>query len=534
MKERSVLFQQSPGSSHNSKNEFIGWSLIVVFLSFLQFILQPSSVTWRLTAAIIVLGVSFFVFFQFFLDSKLSHVIRNKIGQYPLSCFWVMTLIVFFFFIFLQGYLYYFDDIGDGNINSAYYGNYYWNTLNGKWLYSSAFEENLFAHHVSLGYFFFLPFYAIYQNMFFLIILQDIVLLSTFFLIFKLFRHLLTLFQSLTLILALMFYTPMIGWSIKEFEPSVIACPFIVLLFYFYREEKKIPAFLVGFILCLVKENMSLVPFSFGLLALVEKKSFHWWGPLIAFSCLYALIVPFGVATKLSLNGEYFNSAIFLSKDRFSADFFFSLLSGKRTWEYLIKIFLPMGILLFKFGRFWLLFLPSLGINLFLNHDIFNVAENHYHFHFAILILLSLFVQVRNKVNPSKVNLYLAAVLFLIFANFRFSWPGQRLFWLPQKQSTREEVLRLIPPDSSVMIHGRFYNKLCHRADIKIWQINFRKELISDFLIFDTTYHPLYLEDEWEKPKQMLKEVVEEIERGEIHYKKVFDKDGILVYQKNE
>jgi len=514
-----------------SKRELWRGVLLLMAIACSQFLFSLTTVTGKLICIVVALSICAFLA-GFFLLSKgcldpLERWVdenRNTLLSIFLAAFLVCLII-------LQWYLYYFDDIGDGNINCAYYGNTFWNTTHGRPFFCSITNANYFSLHVSLAFLLFVPFYWVLPNMFFMIVLQDIVIVLTAYLIFRYFKERVTALQLICLIGVLLLYTPFIGWAIKEFEPSVLACPIIVLIYNAYVKNKLKQFLVYGLLLCLIKENMIVIPFSFGLHALVMKRSYAWWSLPILFTCVYALLVLYVITPAFSQDSKNFYGGLYLSQQKVSLDYLLLLLASGDTWRYIVKMFAPILYILPFFYRNWLLFLPAMGINLFFKGSMFEIVENHYNFQIALLLILIVIWNLPQIRIVKNKNIVVFGMLFVAIIGFRFAWPGARIYSLPANASVRNEVIKLIPKDASCMVHGRIFARLSNRRNFKVWQINFREKLNTDYFVLNTAYVPTYIGQQWELPKKRLQKTLWLIQSKQLPYELIYSEQGIKVFK---
>ncbi len=151
------------------------------------------------------------------------------------------------------------------------YANLMWNLCHGRGS-TVLFGGNFLRDHYNAIAFLLVPFYYFFQSALTLLYFKLMAFFAGAYVFYLLAAKKLGGPLALALMLTYMFYPANINMILFEFNFENLALPLIFLLFYFF-EEKKFAGFMIGaFLLAMVKENMPLVVFMFGIYGLVTRR----------------------------------------------------------------------------------------------------------------------------------------------------------------------------------------------------------------------------------------------------------------------
>jgi len=367
-----------------------------------------------------------------------------------------------------------------------------WNSVHGKFLYYPFLEQSIFGAHLYLITLLILPIYAIFQNPLTLLFLQSIFLGLAAFPLYLLARTKLNKTFSLSLVVAYLLY-PSLGY-INLFESHFEIYEIFFLFFtLYYFEKERFRSFLVFVLLTLFcKENASLVVFTFGIYALIRRRSKKWiLVPLLVGAAWFFLsvkvIIPyFAKDAKLYPGGFIFS----LYYGHLGSNLFemaktvilhpVSIASYAFTPQKIIYL----GQLFFPIGFLGLLSPVSLlpAIPIFMQNLLSAVATHSsiYYQYVALLIPFIFFSVIqafskllRQKFIAKHQAIYLSCFFgCVVFASVYLEAPQFNLVWhLSQYQvgdysKEKEKLIAAIPKGSGVVATFQFLPKLANRCNL--------------------------------------------------------------------
>lgn len=404
------------------------------------------------------------------------------------------------------------------------------NTINGDFLRVSLHHSNTyFGDHFSPLFLVLIPIYYIFQSPFTLLFLQSLFIALAAWPLYKIAKKHLS--PPLTLFICILYlFNPLII-TIGLFEFHVL--PFVLFFglwtFYFYDQKKFIKFTVFSLALLLVREDVALLVFGFGLLALIQKRSLKWIIlPLIS-SLLYLYIALKAIAFFVKQTSNKFlvyfawlgSSEIEIVKNIFFKPLHvFQRLFSSSSFVVIVGsitnfLFLPLFRL-----RYLIIALPTFILYVFSTRLTSILLRAHYGSVFILTgIIASIFALkqlqssswIKNYFNdtlykplfyiiPAAALLYLNITLGPYTALYRYSTNST---WL-EKTEARQEFVRLIPDNASVISGYEFFPHLSSRKNL--YALNFvfiGKEQFSeapyqydtepDYIIFDFeelfTYH---------------------------------------------
>ena len=221
--------------------------------------------------------------------NKMNHLLNTQ------SKFIVILAVVFYILVFSLISIWKYCNFGYDGLDLAIINQVFYNSIQGNFFASSIHPPSYLGDHFTPIIFLLLPFYILFQHPVTLLILQTIALAICAWPIYLIAKNVLT--KKLAVLLA-------IAWLINPFVQNInlfefhflpFALFFIFWAFYFYQNQKFLPFVIFSSLALLVREDVALVIFVFGIFAIWEKKKMKWRATSIILSILY-----FITAIKLS------------------------------------------------------------------------------------------------------------------------------------------------------------------------------------------------------------------------------------------
>lgn len=406
----------------------------------------------------------------------------------------------------------------------ATFGQAIWNTLHGRFLYSTIIQRSILAYHFSPFLALLSPLLFIWNDIRILFVAQTIGLAVTGLLLYKIVHD---ERPSLAPWFLLAFYlNPALHEvALQELRRVIFAAPFLALALYGLHGRRY---WLMGaglFFALLCKEDISLAVFMMGVFLVVRRRAWQWGVPLIIVGLLWALIVPFCVipsfhpaATRFSCTAAYPQLEYFSNLDttvtettntEVAADDGFSLggivqtltsdpLSlGQMLFDAprrhaLWRIFLPLGIILPFLAWDWLLMTVPVILLMLLSHrsDMYTLVD-----WYMAPVLPTLFAAVAVGVLKLPQRYQQWAIGLLLVTTLI----GYRLYsgaplganYIPVRYEIIEHhrqaaaVLDMIPPDAAVAAQDAFLAHLTQRKTLYLYPWYNAENNPVDFVVLD-------------------------------------------------
>jgi len=212
--------------------------------------------------------------------NSLFYHLKNFWQKHPQILLWGSILIYIFIFSLISFWKY--NNFAYNGIDLGIYNQVFWNTAEGRFFESSIQAGSYLGDHFEPLILLLLPFYLIFKHPLTLLILQTIFLALGAGAIFLISREILANSSSLTkkgmeesllpLILSLLYLLNPFIQNINLFEFHILpfAIPFLLFTFYFYQTRRTFYFYIFIFLSLLVREDVALVVFMFGILALID------------------------------------------------------------------------------------------------------------------------------------------------------------------------------------------------------------------------------------------------------------------------
>ncbi len=416
--------------------------------------------------------------------------INKFFDKFSDKAIWILIFIYIFLFSYIcflkyHSFNYYDIDFASDII-------VYWNSLHGKFLYFPFLEESIFGAHFYLIVLLILPVYALFQHPVTILFLQSLFLGLAAYPLYLLGKSEINKTFALIIGLVYLMYPPLGFVNLFETHFDSFTVFFLAFAIYYFHKEK-FGKFMVFILLALsCKENVSLVVTMFGLYALLRKRSKKW------------ILTPFllGVAwfiLSLKFIIPYFAKAAKLYQEGFIFSIFYKHLGrswGEILWNvlthplyifkfiftprkilYLYQLFVPVSFIGLLSPGILLMTLPVFAQNLL------STAGTHADIHYQYVAFLIPFIfssvifafkkllayreiyNYRYKLLSGFVIVSIAAGFYLRAPQFYFMKYINNCK-IDTLVEAKNQILKMIPEDASVIATFQFLPKLAHRHNL--------------------------------------------------------------------
>ena len=364
----------------------------------------------------------------------------------------------------------------------ALYAHLMWNLCHGH-MSTSLFGGNFLIDHFNAIAFLLVPFYYFFQSALTLLYFKLFAFFAGAYIFYLLASKKLGGFWGLAFMLAYIFYPANVAYFFFEFNFENLALPLIFLLFYCFEEKKFLWFMGICFLLTIVKENMPLVVFMFGVYGLIARKEDRLrWGlfPLLLGAgmflgevCVFIPWLRHGLGMANVHLGAYSNlgntPAEMLRTFIFNEPKVLKLLFSVHNLSFLLKLFGPLLIVVFMAPRAILIAIP-----LFLQ-DLLSKSSGQQDINsfYSSTLTVFIFVAVIDFISRVKDNLrgYLLGIMIvslLIFDQWYIPLEFQKLPPVKEQQVLAQEFISQIPPDAGVYSSYKFLYLLSQRKDLHV------------------------------------------------------------------
>lgn len=401
------------------------------------------------------------------IEKKCGFMLRVAITVY---------IVAFFSSAVLRFYAFNYNDM-----DLAVYDQIFWNILHGS-LYSSILGVNFLGHHAHFLAFPLAILYKILPHPVTLLFFQTLALGFGAYPLYLIAKRILNCPWALVVSVSYLLY-PGLGYTnAYEFHFTPFATLTILYAIYFFLCDRY-RSFIAAVILTLLcQENMSLLVFSFGIYALVLKRSPKWWVPLMVGGTAYFLFCTKFLFPSLNPDTIQFIS-IYEHWGKSYTEILRNLLTNPA--EVLHYITAPRR-LFWMFQLFSpLMFVPLLAplhllplAPIFLQHLLSNRGQEiNLYFHYTAemipFIFLAFIYGIRKVLDFKLINkaspVLPAVILFVACAGVVQFGPHLKLFEKGKVQkdytdTIKEGFLDNIPADASLVTTFEFMPRISHRG----------------------------------------------------------------------
>ncbi|MBU0598614.1 DUF2079 domain-containing protein [Patescibacteria group bacterium] len=170
-----------------------------------------------------------------------------------------------------------FFNYGYNAIDLGIYNQIFYNSTQGELFQFSIHPHSYLGDHFELFILILLPFYYIWQSSFMLLILQTVFIGLSAWPLYLIAKRKLSPTWSLIITVALLLNPFILNMNFFEFHILPFAIFLLLFTFYFYAQKKFFCFMVFSCLALLVREDVPLVIFMFGILALIEKRKWSWY-----------------------------------------------------------------------------------------------------------------------------------------------------------------------------------------------------------------------------------------------------------------
>jgi uncharacterized membrane protein len=416
----------------------------------------------------------------------------------------IITLYVLFFFgLAYRRFMVFGWDTGDfGNFHDMF-----WWTFRGKPFFFASQGLSNFGLHAAFLWVQLLPVLWLFPSVPTLIFMQSVFLglagIPVYLIAHKLFDDHIT---ALLLTLAFLMFPPIASQHVNQIEEPSFFAVYVLTTFYFYMTNRFRWFMVFALISCLGRENVPLAIATFGVLALIQRRSWKWvWAPpavgIPYFLVVYFVIMPWfrhgGQSNAVTRMFTYLGTSAggivitALTKPGLVID---HLLSGEII-QYLIFLVQPLAWVLPLLSPVCLLALPDLAINTIADNNALRVIGWHYNvvtgtflFVSALLGMKKVADWLRKRSGDKGQATVMAAALVLLSVAHWFLWlQPQQYKKLPYHDSL-VRALAIVPDGKSVLVPPDLQGHVCGREHWHITEALVRKPEFAaqfEYIILD-------------------------------------------------
>lgn len=370
-----------------------------------------------------------------------------------------------------------------------------WNTLHGRFLYSTMKAGSLLGNHFSPFMALLSPLLLIWNDVRILMLAQTVGLAAAGLFLYRIVSEKDALIAPIFL-LAFYLNPALHEVALLELRRITLAVPFLALAMYALAANRR-RLMVVALVLALLcKEDVALIVMMVGLYLMVIARDWKWGGALalLGTAWLVATLLWVIPAFDTTVAADESNLEAYRQIHYFAAwgDSFPQILSNilRRPFEAvtwmldregmaaLFRVFLPLGVVLPFMAPAWLVMaLPSLGFMLLSSEPTMHRLEDWYLA--PVLPLLFAAVAVALTKESRRQRRVLVAVLLLTtivaFRLYSYAPLGGRFnpvrYQITDHHRLAAEVVNAVPPDASVAAQSALVTHLAHRREIHMYPL---------------------------------------------------------------
>ncbi|MFZ5800564.1 MAG: DUF2079 domain-containing protein [Candidatus Omnitrophota bacterium] len=364
----------------------------------------------------------------------------------------------------------------------AVYSQILYNLIRGS-LYSSILGLNFLGHHAHFLTFLIAPLYAVFPHPFTLLFLQTLVLGLTAIPLYLIAKKELSPSLGFLVAFAYLAYPALTFTNLYEFHYTVFATFFLTLMLYALYKNNFFWFVVFMFLSLLCQENIALLIFMTGILAMVLKKGRRFVLMPIALSiiwllfCFY-LVIPYfnrGQIQFISFYSQWGNNpkAIAINLLSHPVEVFNYLFLQKENLNFIFGLFAPLGFVPFWGFEYTAAVLPVLLQHLLSGRLTEKLLDFHYAAEMTPFIFLGLIYGIKRMMRRGifRRGIKLIMVCSILFGVVSLG-PLVDLFltagFLKQSRLdvAMDDLVKKIPDDSGVVATFRFMPKLANRRQL--------------------------------------------------------------------
>lgn len=359
-----------------------------------------------------------------------------------------------------------------------------WNTLRGRFLYSSIIDDSILSFHFSPFLALLSPLLLLWSDVRILFLAQLLAVAATGLILQRLLQEERPRLAPWFL-LAFYLNPALHEVALQELRRVIFAMPFIALALYGLH-KRRYPLLALGLALALLcKEDVSIIVFMVGLHLLLFRREWKWGAPLMLAGLAWAIAVPFWVMPAISKIGEagypqlnYFSFwgdtpgeiVSNMARDPLALPRYMLDRAGLRA---LWRTFLPLGLVLpFLAPSVALIALPSLGLLLLSNMPTMHRLVDWYLAPLLPILFAAVALALLRLPRPRAAQataLLLGTGLLGFFLYSPAPFGGQYrpdAYRLTEHHRMAREVVQAIPPEAAVAAQDAYLAHLAHRRHL--------------------------------------------------------------------
>lgn len=474
--------------------------------------------------------------------NKLEKIINEYLHEIILGISALIYSVYFTIFSFLR-----YDNFFTGRFDLGNMDQTVWNTLNGRvFIFSNPDNTNIVSRlsfHADFLLVLLAPFYLIWSDPRMILIIQTIILATGAIFVFLVSKKIVKN-KTLSLIMALSYLlNPSVQFSnLYDFHPVTLATTFLLAAFYFVLKKRYYWFLLFLFLSVISKEQIWLISAVFGAYIFFVNKQKALGTAIFglsigAFYTLVSYIIPHfhqGQHFALSNYSDFGDSPAGIIKNIiFSPKHVVSTLLSNSIFDYLVKLFAPVGFLSLFYIPYLLFALPDLTANLLGNNVVFRQIYYQYTatitpfaYISAIYAIKTIIEKFGNRSTGFLICfLLISAILSAYFIGpLPFSkYPNTSVF--TQQLAYRKEVdqvLKTIPESAKVSASNNLGSHLAQREHLYNFPLG----------IDQADYLALLLNDGFAQPSlDAQKQIAGELKNNP-KFKLIYEKQDFLLFKR--
>ncbi len=359
-----------------------------------------------------------------------------------------------------------------------------WNTLRGRFLFSTIPNKSILAYHFSPYMALLSPLLLLWSDVRILFAAQLIGIAATGLILFKIIDDKRP-WLALILLIAFYFNAALQQVALLELRRVTLAMPFIALAIYgLYKDKRWL--MLLGIVLSLlVKEDLGLIVVAMGIYLLIVKRDWRWGIPITLLGLVWTIAMVVWVLP--AIRGGFYDQISYFSgwgaSPQEIADNILTnpgaiirVMFDEKGMAALWRTFLPLGLILpFLAPEFLLMSVPLLGLYLLSSEPEMHQLERWYLAPLLPIFFAALAVALVRL--PRRYAGWAAgALLFTTIVGYILYSPGPfggrfapARYQVTERHVRAWKVLDVVPDDAIVAAQVAFIVPLAHRENIYLY-----------------------------------------------------------------
>lgn len=353
-------------------------------------------------------------------------------------------------------------------VDLAIYAQALWNTAHGRFLATSIHPTTLLGDHAEWLVVALTPLYALFPHPLVLVVVQACALAASGWVVWRIAKRTLPPRWALGASLGVLLLPTIGSASIYEFHPLVLALPLLLLAADAFQEKQLLRFVLLASACLLVREDVTLTVAAFGIVGLIERRSWKWIIVPIVASSVWFVAMQF-VISHFAATSSYKYLAYYGWLWSLSLGDVVRHLFTLPQAEFLLGLMMPVLFLPLLKPKWLLLSLPSTALLMLTNAG---TGDTVLRMHYAIIplagIILASLESLPTLLNRDRrliaVILGTALVGSAVMLGPFFQAPLAIAQTRPATAISR--AIAAIPTNASVAAHPRLLPYLAHREQL--------------------------------------------------------------------